>query len=620
VKKQVIVSLCVVAALLGAAGLVGAVPQARPRLLAGAPSVVSYQGQVNLGGSPFDGKGYFKFAIVDPDGTTTYWCNDGSYGGGQEPEMPVQLIVTNGLFNVLLGDTSVENMTEPLDPGVFADPECYLRVWFSEDGGTFQQLSPDRRVAAVPYALQGERARLADYADEADSAATLDGFPISFFRNASNINAGTLSTDRFGAHADLSAEGYLGNGAGDLAQNNGVLQPILNADLVDGRHASALMVPSSAMLLGFADDSGLKGAGYIDLGPSNMELWRSTSTSGAPSVRYLHTAVWTGTEMIVWGGRPDDLYTGGRYDPATDTWTATTTTGAPTGRAYHTAVWTDSEMIVWGGTCGPDCYPQLAWRYDPATDTWTASTIHGAPSGREGHTAVWTGSEMIVWGGFDGSDCLDTGRRYDPASDTWALVSTTGAPSARRRHSAVWTGSEMIVWGGYDDATDTHLHTGGRYNPATNTWTDITTTDAPSGRYWHTAVWTGSEMMVWGGHDGSVSLYSGGSYEPATDTWSYFVTVGAPEERQYHTAVWSGSEMIVWGGSAGFLDCDNTGGRYNPTTRTWTDTSTGNAPARRHLHTAVWTGSEMIVWGGITESDPGYRGGRYSLLHLYQKP
>src|SRR5947208_13421967 len=31
--------------------------------------------------------------------------------------------------------------------------------------------------------------------------------------------------------------------------------------------------------------------------------------------------------------------------------------------------------------------------------------------------------------------------------DTWTLISTTNAPSARAGHTAVWTGSEMIVWG-----------------------------------------------------------------------------------------------------------------------------------------------------------------------------
>ena len=44
------------------------------------------------------------------------------------------------------------------------------------------------------------------------------------------------------------------------------------------------------------------------------------------------------------------LNTGGRYNPSTDSWTATSTTNAPTARVTHTAVWTGSEMIVWGGT------------------------------------------------------------------------------------------------------------------------------------------------------------------------------------------------------------------------------------------------------------------------------
>src|SRR5438270_5036421 len=36
--------------------------------------------------------------------------------------------------------------------------------------------------------------------------------------------------------------------------------------------------------------------------------------------------------------------------PCTDEWGATSTTNAPSARYYHTAVWTGSEMIVWGGT------------------------------------------------------------------------------------------------------------------------------------------------------------------------------------------------------------------------------------------------------------------------------
>jgi hypothetical protein len=38
--------------------------------------------------------------------------------------------------------------------------------------------------------------------------------------------------------------------------------------------------------------------------------------------------------------------------------------------------------------------------------------------------------------------------------DTWVPTSTDGAPSARGNHTAVWTGKEMIVWGGTNGATN----------------------------------------------------------------------------------------------------------------------------------------------------------------------
>ncbi len=166
---------------------------------------------------------------------------------------------------------------------------------------------------------------------------------------------------------------------------------------------------------------------------------------------------------------------------------------------------------------------------------------------------------MIVWGGYsDGSSdyYLNTGGLYNPATDTWVATSTgANVPSARDDHTAVWTGTEMIVWGGYFyDGSYHYLNTGGRYNPATNTWRSTSTgANVPSGRDGHTAVWTGTEMIVWGGwfYDGSSYYYlnTGGRYNPATDTW-VGTSTGAtvPEARLGHTAVWTGTEMIVWGG------------------------------------------------------------------------
>ena len=46
------------------------------------------------------------------------------------------------------------------------------------------------------------------------------------------------------------------------------------------------------------------------------------------------------------------------------------------------------------------------------------------------------------------------------------------------------------------------------------------------------------------------------------DTWSDTTTVNAPAVRRFYTAVWTGSEMIVWGGSGEGGISLNTGGKY----------------------------------------------------------
>src|SRR6266403_1145374 len=183
---------------------------------------------------------------------------------------------------------------------------------------------------------------------------------------------------------------------------------------------------------------------------------------------------------------------------------------------------------------------------------------------------------------------------YSPCiDDTWRSTSLTNAPDGRMLPTAVWTGSEMIVWGGTTDRIN-GLNTGGRYNPSTDIWTATSPTNAPTARFVHTAVWTGSEMIVWGGYNSGSRLNTGGRYDPSTGTWTGTSTTNTPDGRYAHTAVWTGSEMIVWGGSG--ATHVNTGGRYNPTTDMWIATSTANAPVGREIHTAVWTGKEMIVW------------------------
>ena len=342
------------------------------------------------------------------------------------------------------------------------------------------------------------------------------------------------------------------------------------------------------------------------------DSWASTCVTNAPDARIHHSAVWTGSEMIVWGGENYSfvLNTGGRYNPSTDSWTATSIPNALVGRIYHSAVWTGNEMIVWGGRDAFSRALNTGGRYNPSTDSWAHTNVRdNPPSGRESHTAVWTGSQMIIWGGAYHAVgpplYFNTGARYDPTTNSWTATSTPSAPSGRELHTAVWTGNEMIIWGGSNQSS--YFNTGARYNPTTDTWAAITTGNAPSPRSLHTGVWTGTDMIVWGGSNSAGYLNTGGRYNPSTNTWIATSTSNAPSARLFHTSVWCGSEMIIWGGS--YLD---TGARYNPTTDTWAATSTSNAPGGRWFHTAVWTGTEMIVWGGGNGTSFALNtGGRY---------
>ena len=302
---------------------------------------------------------------------------------------------------------------------------------------------------------------------------------------------------------------------------------------------------------------------------------------------------------------------------ADNTWTATDILAAPSPRHDHTAVWTGSEMIIWGGFFfdGNQQYFNTGAKYIPSTDSWTATSIVSVPLARANHTAVWTGTEMIVWGGFFSdfnNQYLNTGGKYNPSTDTWTDTSTISAPEGRYRHTAVWTGSEMIVWGGEGENSRFLLNTGGKYNPSTNSWTATNTIHAPDGRHVHTAVWTGTEMIVWGGQDWSYGdSNTGGRYDATRDNWTPTNTTNVPSARVAHTAVWTGSHMIVWGGDNNGSNF-NTGSRYNPSANSWTSTSTINAPDGREIHTAVWTGTEMIVWGGSDNALTFNTGGRYN--------
>jgi hypothetical protein len=121
-------------------------------LQAQVPQLLNYQGRVVVGSTNFNGTGQFKFVLINGTNGQTLWSNDNSGSNGSEPTSAASLSVSNGLYSVLLGDTSIQNMVA-IPFTVFNNSDVRLRVWFNDGSHGSQQLSPDQRIASVGYAL-----------------------------------------------------------------------------------------------------------------------------------------------------------------------------------------------------------------------------------------------------------------------------------------------------------------------------------------------------------------------------------------------------------------------------------------------------------------------------------
>lgn len=191
------------------------------------PQILNYQGRVAVG-SPavnFEGSGGFKFALVNGDGTQTYWSNDGTSNGGSEPTAAVTLPVTKGLYSVLLGDTSLGANMTAIPSTVFANPDVRLRVWFNDGTNGSQLLTPDQRIAAVGYAIMA-----GDVADGAITTAKIAAGAVGTSQLASNLSlsgtttgtfSGSISGNATTATTASSAVSFTGSLGGDIIGTQG---------------------------------------------------------------------------------------------------------------------------------------------------------------------------------------------------------------------------------------------------------------------------------------------------------------------------------------------------------------------------------------------------------------
>lgn len=301
-------------------------------------------------------------------------------------------------------------------------------------------------------------------------------------------------------------------------------------------------------------------------------------------------------------------------------------------RVNETAVWTGRQLLVWGGihesvgigTSFPPPSQALGdgAAYDPTTGTW--KTLPQSPlSPRGGAAGVWTGTEAIFWGGYapqTASDFHSDGAAYDPGTGRWRQLPPSPL-SPRRGASAIWTGSEMLIFGG-DQANAKRLDDGALYRPSTDSWSRLPVLPSDPGAtlVGTTVAWTGHQLLVWLTYElisqpspnteNIRTVQRSFSWIPGTSSWR---PLPAPPTGVFiygARAVWTGHQVLLIGGSSclpGESCAAAVGSRplttYNPTTAAW-----GRAPGdlvATNAGPVVWTGKALVALNqGTAETGP----------------
>lgn len=358
--------------------------------------------------------------------------------------------------------------------------------------------------------------------------------------------------------------------------------------------AAVVAVVSVGSLWGAGDDerspvtSNETGVGQPGTGNAGL-LAPGEVRAMAPSPlegRSTMAAVWTGREMVLWGGEaPGGFFSdGAAYDPGTDGW-RTLAPSPLSARNAPAVVWTGEEVLLWGGH-GADGGRRDGAAYDPATDTWRP--IADAPMASDGGPqAVWTGDEMLVVAGFNGVSAA----AYDPKADEWRTIAPVPGQPAGPETSAVWTGDVMIIRAIYRNAGSSPGMEGGlfAYSPGSDRWTELPRL-AEDSRL--TAIAYDGERLLRVTQQPGAAI---AAYDFASESWTGIARwpAGLPPTG---VSVWTGNGLLLWGGDTSVL--------VDPVDGSIT-TSPGGGGAVRTNAAAVWADGVLLVWGGFEDVDDG---------------
>ena len=303
---------------------------------------------------------------------------------------------------------------------------------------------------------------------------------------------------------------------------------------------------------------------------------------GPVSTRYWSSSVWTGAEVLFWGGwdAVEDQGTptkdGFTYTPFKQEWGAIPAAPiAPRARAVVT--WTGSELLVWGGERDDDAPLSDGAAYNPTTGAWRVLSS-GPLTGSHHAGSTWTGTEWWI-AAENKSGGVDVAA-YDPATDSWRTLPTV-ADDYADPPTIAWTGSAILLF------TAAGLF---RMPAGSTAWNpEFHSSD------WHEpGVWTGELFVVMASSTiGTEPLQSDYLAYPVgwDPTTRSTLELALPPRNVFHPVV-AGSHLAFF----------ESGLALDMSANAW-KTLDINESARKALdlggHASVWAGDRLIVWGGV---------------------
>lgn len=297
-----------------------------------------------------------------------------------------------------------------------------------------------------------------------------------------------------------------------------------------------------------------------------------------------------------------------KYDIST-----TNNPAARTGFAY--TIYND-KLYIWGGVGGSgSTYYNNGYILDLIKNTW--STMASSPlTARESCGYIKFESKLFIWGGKDGSNIYNDGAIYDLDADSWTNIST--CPLVGRCFPSIhYYNGKIYIWGGIDSIASPWVtyNDGAIYDIATDSWSSITTTDAPTARCVDNSVLVDDKIYIFGGwyFDSGVKIRDDGAiYNITEDKW-YDLSLPTAKLALSSTIALDDNRIFIWGGMTDSSTYIKSGYIYDIITNTYNQITSSSLNARYGATIGLNNERYVIIFGGTDNTNSFNDGEIYDL-------